>query len=64
MDGWMERQLRKKQVYRQTGQQRDRRILQTDRQAGRPLYSQGGGQTILTARMVAYSLKWLSASEK
>lgn len=36
----------------------------TDRKTGGLLQSEGVGQTILPASTVAYSLKWLSASEK
>lgn len=40
------------------------RCRQIDRQEGGPLPSQSGSKRILTASMAAYSLKWLSASEK
>lgn len=63
MDGWKDscEYSKRAEKKKKKGHQSERQTDITSSKTGRPLHSQGGGQTAST---VAYSLKWLSASEK
>lgn len=67
MSGWMDEETAMNQYCKSipTNSLKDFEMTHaTDRKTGGLLQSEGVGQTILPASTVAYSLKWLSASEK